>query len=231
MDKVVEITVSWALGAVTAIITTAAIEKLRQPWLKLKLSQPKDASYPDSPAKTSRGYARHMNFPAKQARFLTLAVENVPLPWWARWLQRNAASQCCGELRFLTPDGQQIFATAMPMRWCESPEPLPSFALVEGKRFEIYDPEDSMRNEAMTIFPGETKEFDVAAKFDNEEACYGWTTANYGSDPVWRNPAWKIPEGHFLVNVSLWLDGRSVRQNFKLINYGVGTNFRLETEF
>jgi len=71
-------------GGLITIIITIYLERQRKPKLRLSVEQPpRDVSYPQGS-------------PARDARYLRLKLCNLPLPCWARWMQRSAALQCRG---------------------------------------------------------------------------------------------------------------------------------------
>lgn len=57
---------------------------------------------------------------------------------------------------------------------------------------------------------------DVAAKFDDEEECYGWSNDSYIYG--WRNKNWKLPQGHYLVSVVVLSTAKTFSEIFKLEN-------------
>lgn len=212
MGSVLEI----VLGAIIAILITIGVENLKKPRLSIEIAAPGDRSYPDRPA--------------KRARFLYADVINKPLPWWARWMSRDAATQCHGAISFYHLDGQNVFGGAMPLRWSGSPEPIaPSFK-IDDKLILISDPTKFNISPRVDIYPGERETMDIAAKFDDEADCYGWSNENYFSDPIWRNPKWKLLPGRYLVKVVVTTSGEKATKVFRLLNDVPIDGFRLETK-
>jgi hypothetical protein len=202
------------LGAVVAILITILVENLRKPKLQLVIDPPNDVEY-----KEQR--------PAKNARFLTLELVNTPLPIWARWMSRNTALQCHGEVTFHHLDGQNVFGRAMTGRWSYSPEPAPiSFRIDNKKIISFYDP--SRLTTRIDISPGETNHINIAARFDADDKCYGWNNESYFSDPIWRNPAWCLNAGRYLVKVTIVSAGEKCVGTFRLINDVPYHDFRIE---
>jgi hypothetical protein len=76
--------------------------------------------------------------------------------------------------------------------------------------------------------PGETQRLDVAARFDAEDECYGWNNESYFSDPIWRNPEWRLNAGRYLVKVTIISAGDKCIGLFRLINDVSRLDFRLE---
>lgn len=70
----------------------------------------------------------------------------------------------------------------------------------------------------MDVQPGESEIFDVAAKLDNEEECYGWSNESYFSEPIWRNPNWQIPRGRYLIKATVVSASQKVTEILRLIN-------------
>ena len=173
------------LGAIIAILITIWVENLRKPKLELRIAPPTDVQYQERPA--------------TQARFLGLELVNRPLPRWARWMSRDAVIQCHGTITFHHLDGQNVFGGAMPIRWSGLPEPVPMRLVVDGKHIFIADPARFTPTPRIDVYPGEAERLDVAGRFDNEDECYGWSNESYFSDPVWRNPDWRLPSGRYLV--------------------------------
>jgi hypothetical protein len=203
------------IGAVIAICITIAIENLRKPKLVLAIGIPVDNAY------TGR--------PAQDVRFLLVKCENRPLPWFARWMSRNAALQCHGTVSFhhLT-DGQNYFGRSMPIRWSGSSEPTPIEVHIGNARGVIIDPQRLSTESRVDIYPGEDWKLDVAARFDADAECYGWSNYSYFSNPVWRNPDWRLPAGRYLVKVTVISAGQRCELIFRLINDTQRRDFRLE---
>ena len=202
------------LGAIVAIVTTIWVENLRKPKLELRIAEPTDLQYQGAPA--------------RQSRFLHLELVNKPLPRWARWMSRTAAVQCHGTITFHHLDGQNVFGRAMPIRWVSSPEPIPMRMVVDGKRILIEDPARFTLTPRMDVYPGEAERLDVAARFDNEDECYGWSNESYFSNPVWRNPDWRLPSDRYLVKVTIISAGEKCTGVFRLINNVPQQDFRVE---
>lgn len=202
------------LGAVLAIAITIWVENLRRPRLALGLAAPKDMEYDERPA--------------QHARFLYLDLANEEPPRWARWVSRNAAMQCHGWITFHHLDGQNIFGRSMRIRWSGSPEPVPMSGVVDGKQIQLVDPVRLTITSPIDVYPGDAERLDVAARFDDEDECYGWSNESYFSDPPWRNPDWRLPSGLYLVNVTVTSAGKKCTGIFRLINDVSQQDFRLE---
>ena len=78
------------------------------------------------------------------------------------------------------------------------------------------------------IPPGESLHINVAARFDEEEECYGWNNESYFSNPVWRNPEWRLIAERYLVRLTIISAGEKCVGLFRLINDVSRNNFRLE---
>jgi hypothetical protein len=204
------------LGAIISIVTTITVEYLRKPRLKIQIAEHTDVTYD--------------NRPAGEVRFLHLKLVNESLSPLLRWMLRETALQCHGTISFHHLDGQNVFGRSMPIRWSGSPEPvtLNFVVAVDDKRFTIIDPTRLTLISRMDVQPGESETFDVAAKFDNEEECYGWSNESYFSEPIWRNPDWRIPRGRYLIKATIVSAGQKVTEIFRLINDVDQQDFRLE---
>ena len=185
LSTILEIT----LGALIAIIITIVLERLRKPKLILKLGEGKLNLYQEP----------HI---AQKAKFLYLLLHNERLPWYARWMSRDIAAQCHGYITFHhLNDGQNIFERSMTVRWSDTPEPgsnllrlnITGDLNIQKGALYIMVPNDA--TEKVDVAPGETQRFDVAARFDNDDDCYGWSNENYFSEPKWRNPRWRLARG------------------------------------
>ena len=201
-------------GAIIAISTTICIEYLRRPHLKLSIGPPEEDDYDDRPAKHKRA--------------IRLKVENLPLQKWAIWMLRNPALQCGGYITFHHIDGQNVFGRSMVIRWPDSPQPIPSTFHFDGKKGYIVDPTRLTLEQRIDVFPGECANIDVACRYDNDEECYGWNNESYFSDPLWRNPSWKLSKGRYLVYISIISSGQKCTGLFRLINDVGIKDFRLE---
>jgi hypothetical protein len=204
------------LGAVIAIVITICVENARKPKLELSIEAPVDMTYPAG----SR--------PAKRSRYLHVRCKNRSLPWALRWISRNAALQCHGTVTFYHLDGQNVFGRSMPIRWSESPEPVSAQIQIGNQIGTIFDPQRFNTDSRIDIYPGEDSPLDIAVKFNDEPDCYGWSNLNYFSNPLWRNPSWKLLADRYLVKVSVISAGEKCEDVFRLINDVSQSDFRLE---
>jgi|GEM_PF-6151443 len=74
----------------------------------------------------------------------------------------------------------------------------------------------------------ESELLDIGARFDKDEECYGWNNEAYFSDPLWRNPNWKLRRARYLVKVTITSSGQKCVGAFRLVNDVARTDFRLE---
>jgi len=204
------------IGGLITILTAIFIEYLRRPVLQLSIETPPyDITYRDQR-------------PAVYARYLRLKLFNKPLPTIFRWMLRSPALQCRGTITFHhLNDGQNIFDRAMSVRWVSSPEPVPVQVLGQGVQFKIIDPVRLTAESRIDVYPGETELLDVAARFDNEDECYGWNNEAYFSPVPWRSQQWKLERGRYLVKVDITSSGRRCVSIFRLLNDVLRTDFRL----
>lgn len=201
------------LGAVLAILTTIAVEWFRKPALRLQIAELHDNDY------SGRAIS-----PAQKARFLYLAVRNISLPWILRWMARNPATDVWGTITFHhVDDGQDVFGRSMAIRWSGSTEP--PRAAAGGV---VIDAEWLRSLHRRDIQPGEEELMDVAARFDDDRSCYGWSNENYFSNPQWRNPRWELGPGRYIVHVDIRSSGQKFVDYFRLCNESTRDSFRLE---
>jgi hypothetical protein len=205
------------IGAIIAILasigTAMFVEYMRRPRLSLSIEHPAwDMAYPPQhPVKVQASGAFGASGPSgasggvSAARFLRVYLENKPLRWWAAWMVRSPALQCRATITFHhLNDGQNIFGRVMSGRWSGSPEPVPLRVVGPGgAQFQIIDFSRLTFESRIDVYPGEREVFDIAARFDNDDECYGWNNEAYFSQPIWRNPAWKLDKGRYLVQFEI----------------------------
>jgi hypothetical protein len=210
-----EVSINVILSIFIALIIAAFLDSLKKPRLTLTIANAKDAEY--------------RNHPATHSRFLAVNLNNKRRPKWAFWVSRLAATQCRGRISFHhLDDGQDIFGRKMPIRWSGTDEPAYPEILHQGEVWgKIFDPRRLTLVKTEDVYPGSHRRLDVAAKFDNDIECYGWSNESYFSKPIWRNPRWRLPKGRYLVKVSVMTSGESVEQMFRLINDVPRKDFRL----
>lgn len=202
-------------GALLSIFFVVWMEYLRQPNLTISIAPLADNPYP-------------AQFPARRARFLRLTIANNKLPFLLRWLLRSPAQKCHGSIQFHHLDGQNVFGRSMQIRWIRSPEPVPITANLGGQQLQIFDPVRLTPELNWDIYPGMEELFDVAARFDADVDCFGWSNESYFSNPIWRNTNWRIPPGRYLVKVEILSSGKKCSGVFRLINDVQINDFRLE---
>ena len=71
----------------------------------------------------------------------------------------------------------------------------------------VLDPYKLLTPSRIDIATNEEESIDVAVRYDNEVDCYGWNNDSYRYK--WRNPAWRIPPGRYLVRVTITTGGQS----------------------
>jgi hypothetical protein len=208
--------VSVVIAGLITILTAMCVEYLRRPRLKLLIEDPPvDVQYP--PGR-----------PAVNARYLRLKLRNIALPRGARWMQRAAALQCRGEIRFHhLGDGQDVFGRAMPVRWSNSPQLVPS---------EIVDPNGVVQariidfakltpEDRIDVYPGDDEVLDVAVKHDNDEGCYGNNNEQYFN--AWRTRRWRLEKERYLAKIVITSSGEKCVGVFRIVNDVPRTDFRL----
>jgi hypothetical protein len=211
MNEIVSITA----GGVITIAVTIFVEYLRRPRLMLAIAGPVDTTY--APGR-----------PARKGRYLYVELVNRPLPWFARWMSRNPALQCTGTITFHNlQDGERFFAKSMPVRFSRTPEPIPTYIQLGGATVTLLDAARAGQESRIDVYPGESTQLDIAAKFDDEDDVYGWSNLSYFSTPPWRNPEWRLPRGRYLVSVTVTSSGERCSALFRLLNEAGPLDFRL----
>jgi hypothetical protein len=207
------------LGAILSIVITAVIELNKKPSLTMEIQNNDITRYDDN------------SHPAKTAKFLYVVVENKDLPKLFKWLSRSAAMQCHGTVTFHhLNDGTRVFQSPMPIRWTSLPTPEGEKYIVENQIIQMFDMNKINHYSRVDIYTGESNKesLNIAARFDDEEDCYGWTNENFVSTPLWRTLRWKLPKGRYLVRVSVLSAGEKCEKLFRLINDVSMNDFRLE---
>ena len=196
------------IGASITIVFVVWLENTRKPKLVLRIEDsPVDVTYQDRPA--------------KNARFRRLIIENKEPPRIVKWLSRNTAVRCYGFITFYHLDGQDVFGRSMPIKWAN----LPGVQLSPDGKLEMYT-FDSVKH--IDVHAGYTEILDVAARYDNDNECYGWCYESYFSNPPWRNPDWRLTTGRYLAKVEVICAGERCVGLYRLINDVPVNAFRLE---
>ncbi|SRR6266852_3104281 len=202
-------------GAALSILASFAIEYQKKPKLQLTIESPPLDRL-------------HQNAPVSRSIFVRVYVTNKPMPKLFSWLGRSAAYQCTGDIQFHHPDdGAPLFSRAMPVRWAGSDEPFSYQALPGAAVAQVFDPAKYNAAFRRDCFPGTPELVDVAARFDNDDDCYGWSNESYLPQKGWRNPEFKLPKGRYLVKVTIRSSGEQICGVFKLENSVAREHFRL----
>jgi hypothetical protein len=192
-------------GGLVTIAVTVLVEWLRQPRLDMRIAAPVEIGY-------------RPGQPAARGTYLHVHLVNRALPYLLRWLARASAVRCRGTLTFYKLDGKPLFPSPMPVRFSKSPEPLALQLSVGGVPGVLVDPQRLSPESRTDVHAGDAEPFDVAAKFDEEASCYGWSNLNYFCRPVWRHPEWRIPPGTYEVEVTIESSGARCTRRFRLLN-------------
>lgn len=202
------------LGAVLSFLATIVVEYQKKPKLQFAIeNKPLVRRHP-------------VGAPVTDSTFLRIVVTNKPMPKLLRWFARSAAYQCTGDIQFHDPDdGAPLLLRAIPVRWAASDEPFSYQAVSGGKVAEVFDPAKYNAGFRRDCFPGTPELVDVAARFDNDDDCYGWSTESYVKG--WRNPEFKLSKGRYLAKVTIRFSGEPVSGVFKLENSLARPNFKL----
>ena len=86
LENLMETIFAVVFGAIIAALIPISIEVLRKPKLDLEVVPPVDMQFNGQPA--------------DRMRAIRLKLTNKPLPRWARWMYRNPALQCHGNITF-----------------------------------------------------------------------------------------------------------------------------------
>ena len=205
------------LGTLGSIGAAIAVEYLRRLRLFLTIEKP------------PLDWTAQPNAPAQAVRSLRLVLANKELPRWARWMVRAPALQCRAAISFHHLDGQNVCGRVMSGRWAGSPQPVPLPVVGPGgQQFQLIDYERLTLASRIDVYPGDEEILDVAIRADTDAECYGWNNEAYFSNPKWRNPAWKLSPGRYLVRAEVISSGQKCRGIFRLINDVPRSDFRLE---
>jgi hypothetical protein len=155
-------------------------------------------------------------------------VSNKPMPELLRWLDRSAAFHCTGNVQFHCENGAAVFSHPMGVRWSDSEEPYSSQAIQVGNTPLLLKTRDQTKYFASAwrdLFPGHHKVMDVAARYDEEDDCFGLSIDSYWSG--YRSPDFKLSKGRYLVKVTINSSGNNVSHFFALENSVSRKDFRL----
>jgi hypothetical protein len=126
-------------------------------------------------------------------------------------------------------DGQRVFDKSMPLKWAGRGGAVRPLIIHDKRRWGwILTPGGFDPGSTLDIHAGSQARLDVAAKFDDDDECFGWTSENEASIPHWRNPRWKLPKEKYFVKVEVQAANAEVSAVFRLINASHRTSFRLE---
>jgi hypothetical protein len=120
----------------------------------------------------------------------------------------------------------------MTGRWSGSIEPTPTIQIagndIHIEKIVISGNEASVSTTRKDIYPGEKADLDIAARFDDDEVCYGWNDEGYFSSPPWKNPKWKLLPGRYILKIEIISAGDKTIGIYRLINDVDISSFRLE---
>lgn len=202
------------LGALFSILATMFIEYEKKPKLKFEIEHPPHDGW-QSPEPN-----------IAQSRFLRVKVYNKPMPTLLHWLDRSAALQCTGNVQFFRESGTAIFSSPMKIRWSGSDEPNSPQLNTSGVVVYLFDVPKYNAAFRRDCFPGVPELVDIAARYDNEDECYGWSNESYLKGV--RNPDFKLDKGRYLVKITIYFSGNTASHVFALENYASRKDFRLE---
>ena len=219
--RIVDILAGALLSTAFATVVIYRIERTRRPKIRIEIEEPLDhTGYPEGA-------------PARKARYLVLNVINEPLkPCW-RWLGRDVALKCTATVAFHRLDGQNVFGRSFACRWSASDEPgvakLETVGLIGKEPIQLFRTPRISKEPEIDIYPGSREELAIAARFDEDTEAYGWSNANYLSNPAWRNPESKLPLGRYLTRVTIRCpNAQEAWALYRIINDVSVNAFRLE---
>lgn len=209
------------LGAVVSIIITIIFEATKRPSLKITTTK-----------KIEKKYDQNPDF-AKKAIFIYGHVINKTLPKFLRFLGRDEAIRCRGQIIFYNLDGTPIFGYPMPIRWSNSEEPIYEVVRrengVEYRRFK-----ENLHNlQFIDIAPGVSEPFDIVAKINDEKEIYGWSNETYiwsfkhEPELVWRNQDRLLTQGSFFAEVIIYNSTTRTSKFFKIMNPSEPSEFQV----
>jgi hypothetical protein len=211
---IVETALGIIIGGLITIVTAIGVEYLRRPRLRIRITPAVDRHYDPNTR------------PVNRAKYVVVQVSNEPLPRLLRWMLRSAALQSHAVVRFHHLDGQDVFGRTLEPRWSSAPEPVPVQILIGDQQGGFFDPERFQRSQRVDIHAGEHDELALAARMDADQDCWGWSNASYATG--WRDPAWRLQPGRYLVTISIVSAGEKANAVFRLINDVGIDDFRLE---
>jgi hypothetical protein len=219
IDKIslVSTTIGAFLGASLSFFANIFIEYKRKPKLCFEIEEPpNDFTFNIKSA------------PAKNARFLRVKLINKSMPKWLKWLDRNTAKQCSGDIQFYhLEDYIPVFSKPMPIRWAEAEEPITTHILANGQSSQQFDYTKYNTAFRRDCFLGKSELIDIVVRFDDDNNCYGWTNDNYMPSKGWRNTDWEIPKGRYLIKLNVYSSGETASAVWQLENSTSQKHFRL----
>lgn len=189
-------------GGIITVLIAFFIEWIKKPRISLSITQPIDMTY--------------LGRPIQNVRFLCITLSNRNLPWIFRFMQRNTATNCSGQIEIIASNGTNFFNPPMRIRWSSSPEPVMPRIQINGQTAQIFDMYRVLENSTIDIDAGSSERFDVVAKYDNDVECYGWNNECYLAN--WRIPERAVPTGIHRVRISLSCSGKHLTREITLRN-------------
>jgi hypothetical protein len=201
------------LGALIAIGTAVAVEALRRPKLELRI--PRGEGLPVWKWNRDKAGRSPAEVPFAEAYFAYLEVHHRELPAWVKWLLREPAIGCYGEISVHRYD---TFAPIwdsvqgpMLVRWFRSPDPRKS----ASQETSIFDLSEFAPRPRMDIIPGDSELIDVIAYMPGDEYIHFWNNESY-TYPGWRNIKRRVRPGRYYVAATVICSGASWRGVFEL---------------
>jgi len=195
--------------AIVALAVPFVIESLKRPRIEMKAER----WVPQGPV---------------QWTFAVVHVRVRPLPRLIRSvLVRESAAGCTATVEFR--QNGELVMPEVPARWSSRPEPVRLEIRQSANVTQlvgVYVPENVPQTKTLDLAPGRWEEVAVAILRDDGEA-FAFGAESYAHNE-WRNPAWKLDRGVYVVTVRVEASGLSASGQFRLDNLAADFNrFRL----
>jgi len=164
------------LGVILALL----IDRSRMPKIKIEI---KDSANSDNTYSNGRYNA------GQRWKFFRVLIRNKQFPFVFRWLIRQTAENCRAKINIIGIDNTTNIT--FKGRWASTPE-LP-FLDKDSAIIKLLEPDP------ITLISGQEEFLDIIAKYEHDEAAYGWNNEAYFNQ--WKTPAYKLGRGKYKINV------------------------------
>jgi len=164
--------------------------------------------------------------PVVRYEAVRLIVAN--LKRWPKFWPRQSLIRVSAKITFHDAHtGADLFGRPMKARWASLPQPE-IVLFINNRKTTVSDLSLISNAPELDIPWGEREELDVAARFENEAAVYGWSNENYyDPDGMYRAEKWRITEERCLVKVLLQGSGERSVHVYRMTNVQ-GNRLRLD---